>query len=56
MEKFRTVVSVFVMILSAVAGFFLGTSFNNPIGGCILGALISGVACIVYVLDNQDNK
>ena len=25
---------------------------NNAIGGCILGVLISGIACIIYVLDN----
>lgn len=54
MEKFRTVVSVIVMLLCIVAGFFLGTFFDNAIGGCILGALISGIACIIYVLDNRD--
>ena len=56
MKKFRTVVSVIVMLLCAVAGLFLGASLNNTIGGCILGVLISGFACIIYVLDNQDNN
>ena len=56
MKKFRTVVSVVVMLLCAFAGLFLGASLNNVIGGCILGALISGIACIIYVLDNQDKN
>ena len=54
MRKFRTVVSVIIMILCAVAGFFLRAFLNNAIGGCILGILISGIACTIYVLDNQD--
>ena len=56
MKKFRTVVSVIIMILCAVVGLFLGASLNNAIGGCILGVLISGIACIIYVLDNQDKN
>ena len=56
MKKLRTVVSVIIMILCAVVGLFLGASLNNAIGGCILGVLISGIACIIYVLDNQDKN
>ena len=52
MSKFRTVVAVIIMILCGVAG----ATLNNAIGGCILGVLISGIACIIYVLDNQDKK
>lgn len=56
MSKFRTVVAVIIMILCGVAGLFLGATLNNAIGGGILGVLISGIACIIYVLDNQDKK
>ena len=56
MKKFRTVASVMIMLLCAFAGLFLGAYLNNAIGGCILGALISGIACIIYVLDNQDKS
>jgi len=55
MKKFRTVVSVIIMILCGIVGLFFGGAFNNAIGGCILGVLISGMACIIYVLDNQNN-
>lgn len=56
MKKFRTIVSVIIMILSGIVGLFLGGYLNNAIGGCILGVLISGIACIIYVLDNQNNE
>ena len=56
MKKFRTVVSVIIMILCGIVGLFFGGAFNNAIGGCILGVLISGMACIIYVLDNQNSE
>ena len=56
MKKFRTVVSIIIMILCGIVGLFFGGAFNNAIGGCILGVLISGMACIIYVLDNQNSE
>ena len=56
MKKFRTIVSVIIMILCGCVGLYFGGAFNNTIGGCILGVLISGIACIIYVLDNQNNE
>ena len=56
MKKFRTIVSVIIMILCGCVGLYFGGAFNNAIGGAILGVLISGIACIIYVLDNQDDK
>ena len=56
MKTFRTTISVFIMILCGAIGIYFGGYFNDAIGGCILGVLISGIACIIYVLDNQDNK
>ena len=56
MKKFRTIISVIIMILCGIAGLFFGGAFNNTIGGCILGVLISGIACVIYALDNLDNS
>lgn len=56
MKKFRTIISVIIMIVCGIAGLFFGSAFNNAVGGCILGVLISGIACIIYVLDNQNNS
>ena len=54
MNRFRTVVSVIVMVIAAIAGFFLGASLNDALGGAILFALIAGFACVIYTLDNRE--
>ena len=58
MKKFRTVVSVIIMAIAAVVGFFIGSSVSGSDGGfscAILLELISGIACIVYAIDNHKN-
>ena len=55
MNKFRTIVSVIIMVLCGIVGLFIGGALNSAIGGIILGVLISGIACIIYVLDNPRN-
>ena len=52
MDKFRTVVSLIIMVISAFAGFIVGAFLNNAMGGAILFALISGISCIIYTVDN----
>lgn len=58
MKKFRTVGSVIIMVIAAVVGCFIGSTFSGSDGGfgcAILLALISGIACIVYAIDNHKN-
>lgn len=55
MEKFRTVVSVIIMIIAGIVGFFMGAFLNDAMGGAILFAMIAGIACIIYVIDNREN-
>ncbi len=52
MDKSRTVVSLIIMVISAFAGFLVGAFLNDAVGGAILFALISGIACIIYTVDN----
>ena len=54
MKKFRTIVSVIVMCLAGIAGFFLGAFLDAPIGGAILFSMIAGIACVVYAIENRD--
>lgn len=54
MNKFRTVVSLIVMVIAGVAGFFIGSALENAFGGAILFSLIAGIACVVYTVDNRD--
>ena len=58
MKKFKTVGSVIIMAIAAVVGFFIGSAVSGSdggFGGAILLALISGIACIVYALDNRED-
>ena len=52
----RTRDSIVIMVLAAVVGLFLGSFLENPVGGMILLAVISGIACIIYTLDNPVKK
>ncbi|MBP5660314.1 MAG: hypothetical protein J6X08_03150 [Lachnospiraceae bacterium] len=54
MRKFRTVMSVIIMILAGIVGLFVGASMNEGFGCVILFSMIAGIACIVYTLDNRE--
>lgn len=54
MKKFRTTVSVAIMVIAAVAGLFLGATLDEAAAGAILFSMIAGIACIVYTIDNQE--
>lgn len=55
MKKFRTMISVIIMVLSGMAGLFVGAFLNDMVGGAILFSLIAGIACIIYAMDNREN-
>lgn len=55
MKKFRTSVSVIVMVLAGVAGMFAGFALGDPFGGAILFSMIAGIACVIYAVDNPEN-
>lgn len=54
MKKLRTTVSVIIMILAGIAGFFAGSAVTDGMGGAILFSMIAGIGCIVYTADNRD--
>lgn len=54
MNKFRTVVSVIVMVIATIVGFFIGASQGDALGGAILFSLIAGFTCVIYTLDNRE--
>ena len=53
MKKFRTTVSVIIMILAGIAGFFAGSAVTDRMGGAILFSMIAGIGCIIYAADNR---
>lgn len=57
MKKFRTMVAVFIMVVAAFVGIFCGDfMFDSEACGAILFAMIAGIACIIYNIDNQGNN
>ncbi len=54
MKKFRTIVSVIIMVLSGLVGLFVGVSLDCGLQGAILFSMIAGIACIIYAIDNRD--
>ena len=54
MKKFRSTVSVIIMVIAGIIGFFVGGALNNVWGGAILFSLISGIACVIYTIDNRE--
>ena len=55
MKKFRTIVSVIMMCLAGIVGFFLGGILDEAMGGAILFSMIAGIACIVYAIEDRDS-
>ena len=53
MKKFRTSISVTIMIFAEIGGYFAGATANEAMGGAILFAMIAGIGCLVYAIDNQ---
>lgn len=54
MKKFRTAVSVLIMAIAGTVGLFVGGAMNEALNGAILFSMISGIACIVYTIDNRE--
>ena len=49
----KTVISLIIMVVSSGVGLFVGGLLNNMVGGMILFALISGIACIIHTLEKM---
>lgn len=54
MKKYRTVACVIIMAIAAIAGFFIGATLDEAMGGAILFSMIAGIACIVYNIENRE--
>ncbi len=52
MKKFKTVLAVIIMGIAGIVGFFIGATLDEAMGGAILFSMITGIACIIYTIDN----
>ena len=47
MKKYRTVACVIIMVIAAIAGFFIGATLDEIMGGAILFSMIAGIAFLL---------
>lgn len=48
-----TIISVVIIIIAAVIGFFMGSGMNQAMSGATLFAVIAGFACTIQVIDGK---
>ena len=54
MRLFRMSISIFVMLIAGLIGFFVGIRIDEAMGGAILFSVIAGIACVIYTIENQE--
>ncbi|WP_334100939.1 hypothetical protein [Anaerotignum faecicola] len=54
MRLFRMIVSIFVMLIAGLIGFFVGIRIDEAMGGAVLFSAIAGIACVIYTIENQE--
>lgn len=53
----NTFLSIIIMVIMGLLGFFAGLAFNNnAFEGAILFVLISGIACIIKAMEQNNEK
>ena len=46
----RVIISIILMVIAALVGFFFGAGMNEAMGGAILLSMITGFACTINAL------
>lgn len=49
----RTVISIVIIIVAAVIGFFMGSGMNEAMGGATLFATVAGFACTIQAIESR---
>ena len=52
----RTIISIILMVISALVGFFFGAGMNEAIGGAILLSMITGFACTISAIEKNKKE
>lgn len=52
----RTVISVIIVIIAAVIGFFMGSGMNEAMGGATLFAVVAGFACTIQAIESHKKR
>ena len=49
----RVMISIILMVIAAVVGFFFGAGMNEAMGGAILLSMITGFACTISAIEKN---
>lgn len=49
----RVMISIILMVIAAVVGFFFGAGMNEAMGGAILLSMITGFACTINAIEKN---
>ena len=49
----RVIISIILMVIAALVGFFFGAGMNEAMGGAILLSMITGFACIINAIEKN---
>lgn len=52
----RTIISVLIIIVASVLGFFMGAGMNQAMGGATLFATVAGFACTIQAIESKKKK
>ena len=49
----RAMISIILVVIAALVGFFFGAIMNEAIGGAILLSMITGFACTINAIEKN---
>ena len=49
----RVMISIILMVIAALVGFFFGAGMNEAMGGAILLSMITGFACAINAIEKN---
>ena len=52
----RTIISIILMVIAALVGFFFGAGMNEAMGGALLLSMIIGFACTISAIEKNKKE
>ena len=52
----RVMISIILMVIAALVGFFFGAGMNEAMGGAILISMITGFACTISAIEKNKKE
>ena len=52
----RVIISIILMVIAALVGFFFGAGMSEAMGGAILLSMITGFACTISAIEKNKKE